>query len=116
MPSASRYGRMTRVIGEEHTADSLDDASDSRQADHPPRVQPRRTRPVWGLVALSAVTMLLGMVQRAPCHAAGWPADYSVLMGKLCYSDIPLLYGNRVFHTGDFPFTVNPGAYETLEY
>ncbi|MGH3663649.1 MAG: glycosyltransferase family 87 protein [Micromonosporaceae bacterium] len=104
------------MIGEEHTADSLDDASDSRQADHPPRIPPRRTRPVWGLVALSAVTMLLGMVQRAPCHAAGWPADYSVLMGKLCYSDIPLLYGNRVFHTGDFPFTVNPGAYETLEY
>lgn len=66
-------------------------------------------------VAAAAATLLLGIWQRWPCHAAGWPGDYSVLMGRLCYSDIPLLYQARVFHTGDFPYSVDP-AYETLEY
>ncbi len=67
------------------------------------------------VVVVGAVTMLIGVLQRWPCHAAGWPGDYSILMGDLCYSDIPLLYRHRVFPTGEFPFAVKPG-YETLEY
>ena len=75
-----------------------------------------RRHPVAAIVTLSGFTMLLGLWQRRPCHAAGWPGDYSILMGSMCYSDIPLLYRARVFHTGDFPFAVNPDQYETLEY
>jgi uncharacterized membrane protein len=87
------YGRMGRVIG-----------------------GPVRRRPGLTVVVVSGLTLLLGWLQRWPCQAAGWPADYSVLMGDLCYSDIPLLYRDRVFHTGDFPFTVAPDRYQTLEY
>ena len=75
-----------------------------------------RRRPVLVVVLVSALTLLAGLAQRWPCHAAGWPGDYAILMGDLCYSDIPLLYRARVFHTGDFPFTVAPDRYETLEY
>jgi uncharacterized membrane protein len=75
----------------------------------------RRAPGIPVVVATAVVTLLLGVWQRWPCHAAGWPGDYSVLMGRLCYSDIPLLYRARVFHTGDFPYTVSP-HYETLEY
>ena len=77
----------------------------------------RSRRVVTTPVVLTAAmgTLLLGVWQRWPCHAAGWPGDYSVLMGRLCYSDIPLLYQARAFHTGDFPYTVSPD-YETLEY
>ncbi|HEX6075741.1 MAG TPA: glycosyltransferase 87 family protein [Micromonosporaceae bacterium] len=67
------------------------------------------------VLAAAVVTLLLGAWQRWPCHTAGWPGDYSVLMGRLCYSDIPLLYRARVFHTGDFPYSISPD-YETLEY
>jgi uncharacterized membrane protein len=67
------------------------------------------------VVAAAAATLLLGIWQRWPCQAAGWPGDYSILMGRFCYSDIPLLYRTRVFHTGDFPYSVSPD-YETLEY
>lgn len=86
------------------------------------RLRPRevtvslRRRPVLVVMLLSAGTLLLGFLQRWPCHAAGWPGDYAILMGDMCYSDIPLLYRGRVFHTGEFPFAVNPERYETLEY
>ncbi|MGH3739136.1 MAG: glycosyltransferase family 87 protein [Micromonosporaceae bacterium] len=75
-----------------------------------------RRRPALLAVGVAGVVLVLGMLQRLPCHLAGWPGDYDILMGDLCYSDIPLLYRARVFHTGDFPFHVDPGRYETLEY
>lgn len=62
----------------------------------------------------AGVTFLLGWVQKLPCHVAGWPWERSLSFGQRCYSDLPVLYAERGFAYGIFPYA--PQAGEGLEY
>ena len=46
----------------------------------------------------------VGLAQKWPCHAAGWPYEHELIFGKLCYSDLPVLFADRGFDTGTFPY------------
>lgn len=79
-----------------------------------PRSRLWRLTPLPVLLAVTGVTFLLGWLQKRPCQEAGW-RGYDVMMGKLCYSDIPLLYRDRAFGMGEFAYAVVDEV-RTLEY
>ncbi len=64
------------------------------------------------LATATVVTFLLGWLQKRPCHAAGWPYDVSLLFGRRCYSDLPVMYTQRGLAQGVFPYAAGKG----LEY
>jgi uncharacterized membrane protein len=71
-------------------------------------------RPVRVVLAVLAVTLLLGMVQKTPCVRQHWTGD--ARYADMCYSDVPYLYTGRGFAAGYLPYTDNGGRYPALEY
>lgn len=67
------------------------------------------------LFAITAAMFSLGFLHKLPCHTAEWPRDAGLIFGEGCYSDIPYLYRERGFDTGDPPYRVTD-EYQTLEY
>jgi uncharacterized membrane protein len=54
----------------------------------------------------------LGLWQKWPCHAAGWPYDPDLIFGMRCHSDLPQLYVDRGLADGLFPYATE----QSLEY
>jgi 4-amino-4-deoxy-L-arabinose transferase-like glycosyltransferase len=54
--------------------------------------------------AATVFSFAVGLVQKWPCHSAGWPYDRALIFGKACYSDLPVLFADRGFDTGTFPY------------
>lgn len=46
----------------------------------------------------------VGLAQKWPCHSAGWPYDRDLIFGKMCYSDLPVLFADRGLAEGHFPY------------
>lgn len=71
--------------------------------------------PIRALIAIGAVTYLLGILQKLPCINSGWASPDRYL--TMCYSDIPPLYALRGFSSGMFPYISTPlPGQEQLEY
>ena len=74
--------------------------------------------PVRLLLALTALTFALGMVQKSGCFADTWE-DGTARYTQMCYSDLPYLYTGRGFAELNWPFTSDPqvrARYEVMEY
>ena len=74
--------------------------------------------PVRLLLALTALTFALGMVQKSGCFADTWE-DGTARYTQMCYSDLPYLYTGRGFAELAWPFTSDPDVrsrYEVMEY
>lgn len=74
--------------------------------------------PVRVLLALTALTFALGMVQKAGCFADTW-GDGTGRYTQMCYSDLPYLYTGRGFAELAWPFTDDTqvrARYEVMEY
>lgn len=71
--------------------------------------------PVVVLFLVTTATFAVGMVQKAPCHEAGWPGDRQEAYTKLCYSDVAYLYRERGFSGGNVAY-LDRGDYPPLEY
>src|SRR3954454_4702997 len=71
--------------------------------------------PVRVVLAVAALTFVLGMVQKAPCVNDNWTHD-EVRYGAMCYSDVPYLYTGRGFAAGYPPYTANGGRSPAMEY
>jgi uncharacterized membrane protein len=67
------------------------------------------------VLAVTALTFVLGMVQKSPCVANDW-ASSDVRYAAMCYSDAPYLYAPRGFAAGYRPYTDTQGRYQALEY
>ncbi|MFZ1362523.1 MAG: glycosyltransferase 87 family protein [Candidatus Nanopelagicales bacterium] len=71
--------------------------------------------PIRALIAIGAVTYLIGIFQKVPCIASSWASPDRYL--TMCYSDIPPLYALRGFSSGVFPYISDPlPGQEQLEY
>jgi uncharacterized membrane protein len=71
--------------------------------------------PVRVVLAVAAVAMVLGMLQKSPCVKDHWLHD-NVRYGAMCYSDVPYLYAGRGFAAGHVPYTDTGGRYQAMEY
>ncbi|NYD40009.1 glycosyltransferase 87 family protein [Nocardioides panaciterrulae] len=74
--------------------------------------------PVRVVLALAAVCLALGMVQKSSCYADSWQ-DGQARYAHMCYSDLPYLYTGRGFVELNWPYTGDPqvrARYETMEY
>lgn len=72
---------------------------------------------VWALrvlVALATTSHVLGYIMRWPCRVANFTNRDRY--PRLCYSDIPYLYGGRGFDVGAIPYLEHPPGKEVLEY
>nr|WP_218848964.1 glycosyltransferase 87 family protein [Nocardioides perillae] len=72
--------------------------------------------PVRVLLALTAVVLAVGMLQKAPCWEDSWTEESYAAM---CYSDLPYLYTGRGFAELAWPWTddaVVRERYEVMEY
>jgi uncharacterized membrane protein len=67
------------------------------------------------VLAVTALTFVLGMVQKTPCVRDNW-VDSQLRYGAMCYSDVPYLYSGRGFAAGFAPYTDNGGRYQAMEY
>lgn len=54
--------------------------------------------------AATVLSFAAGLAQKWPCHSAGWPYDRALIFGKLCYSDLPVLFADRGLAEGHFPY------------
>ncbi|MEO7352148.1 MAG: hypothetical protein ABIR34_02015, partial [Marmoricola sp.] len=71
--------------------------------------------PVRVLLAGFAVVFALGLVQHQPCLKTHWVGDQA-RYGKLCYSDVPILYIGRGYAEGLWPYADSAGRYAVTEY
>ena len=71
--------------------------------------------PLRVVLAVTAVTFLLGMAQKTPCETDHWTGG-ETRFAKMCYSDVPYLYAGRGFAERLFPYADNGGRYQTMEY
>ena len=71
--------------------------------------------PVRVVLAVAALALVLGMVQKTPCVRDNWAGD-DLRYGAMCYSDVPYLYTGRGFAAGYVPYTDNGARYPTMEY
>ena len=74
--------------------------------------------PVRVLLALTALTCALGLVQKASCYADGW-RDGEQRYTHMCYSDLPYLYTGRGLVERAWPYSEDAGTrerYEVMEY
>jgi uncharacterized membrane protein len=69
--------------------------------------------PLRVLVMLATTSFLLAYLQKLPCRLEGFGGDGNY--SRLCYSDIPPLFGARGFAEGLFPYLQNGGD-RPLEY
>lgn len=74
-----------------------------------------RWHPLVPLWLVTTAVFALGLLQKAPCHAAGWLREGDFIFTRLCYSDIALLYRERGFAAGDIAY-LDSGGYPPLEY
>ncbi|HQR27865.1 MAG TPA: glycosyltransferase 87 family protein, partial [Nocardioides sp.] len=83
----------------------------------------RATRHPWWtalrvVLAMTAVTLSLGMVQKASCYADSWQ-DGQQRYSHMCYSDLPYLYTGRGLAELNWPYTSDEqvrARYEVMEY
>jgi uncharacterized membrane protein len=74
--------------------------------------------PLRLLLALTALTFALGMVQKSGCYADTWE-DGTARYTQMCYSDLPYLYTGRGFAELAWPFSDDPqvrARYDVMEY
>jgi uncharacterized membrane protein len=74
--------------------------------------------PVRILLALTTLTMALGMVQKSGCFADTWE-DGTARYSQMCYSDLPYLYTGRGFAELSWPYSSDPqvrARYDVMEY
>ncbi len=75
--------------------------------------------PVRVVLAMAAVVMALGLVQKSSCYADAWQGEGSSRYAHMCYSDLPYLYTGRGFAELDWPYTDDVQVrqrYPTMEY
>jgi uncharacterized membrane protein len=73
--------------------------------------------PVRVVLALTAVCIGLGMVQKAGCYGETWSEDKRYT--QMCYSDLPYLYTGRGFVEAQWPFSGDEqvrARYDVMEY
>ncbi|MDX6299977.1 MAG: hypothetical protein QOF53_1191 [Nocardioidaceae bacterium] len=84
-----------------------------------PSGQHTRGHPWWTptrvVLAVAALTFVLGMVQKTPCVQDNWSGN-QLRYAAMCYSDVPYLYSGRGFAAGYVPYTDNGGRYPAMEY
>ncbi len=71
--------------------------------------------PIRVLLALTALVMAIGVLERAPCRDDAWPRSDGSQFAHACYSDVPHLYRERGFAEGNLPY-LDEGDYPALEY
>ncbi|MGH3508993.1 MAG: glycosyltransferase 87 family protein, partial [Nocardioidaceae bacterium] len=71
--------------------------------------------PVRVVLAVAAVVLMLGLIQKGPCVAQHW-AGGNERYAEMCYSDIPYLYTGRGFAERLVPYSNSDGRYDTMEY
>lgn len=74
--------------------------------------------PVRVLLALTAVCMSLGMLQKASCYQDTWQ-DGQARYSHMCYSDLPYLYTGRGFAELSWPYSDDEDVrarFEVMEY
>lgn len=74
--------------------------------------------PVRVVLALTALTFALGMVQKQPCAETNWD-DGQLRYAAMCYSDLPYLYSLRGFAEMEWPYTDDEqvrARYQAMEY
>ena len=79
--------------------------------------RPRWWTPVRVLLALTALTFALGMVQKAGCVADNW-SDTDTRYRQMCYSDLPYLYTGRGLAELTWPYSDEAAGarYPAMEY
>ena len=78
----------------------------------------RSWTPVRVLLALAAVVMALGMVQKSECYGQTW-TNGNTRYTHMCYSDLPYLYTGRGFAELAWPYSDDPttrSRYDVMEY
>ena len=86
-------------------------------------VGPRATRHPWWtpvrvLLALAAVCLALGLVQKSSCYADSW-RNGEERYSHMCYSDLPYLYTGRGFSEVTWPYSDDEqvrARYPVMEY
>ncbi len=74
--------------------------------------------PVRVVLALTAVCMALGMVQKTSCYDQTW-SNGQTRYSHMCYSDLPYLYTGRGFAELNWPYTGDEqvrARFEVMEY
>ena len=74
--------------------------------------------PVRVLLALTALVMALGLVQKTGCYQDDWAGD-NERYAHMCYSDLPYLYTGRGLAELAWPYSDDPqvrARYEVMEY
>ena len=74
--------------------------------------------PVRVVLALTAVVLALGMVQKTGCYEDTWQ-DGTARYTHMCYSDLPYLYTGRGFAELSWPYSDDTeirARYEVMEY
>lgn len=74
--------------------------------------------PVRVILALTAICMGLGMLQKGNCYEDTW-GDSQARYTHMCYSDLPYLYTGRGFAELSWPYTDDAGVrsrFEVMEY
>ena len=71
--------------------------------------------PVRVVLAITALVLALGMVQKTPCVQQHW-AGGTTRYAEMCYSDVPYLYTGRGFAERLRPYSDTGGRYPALEY
>ena len=74
--------------------------------------------PVRVVLALTAICLALGMLQKNSCYEDSWQ-DGQARYTHMCYSDLPYLYTGRGFAELSWPYSDDPqvrGRYEVMEY
>jgi uncharacterized membrane protein len=74
--------------------------------------------PVRVVLALAALCLALGMVQKKACFDDGWTSE-TTRYTHMCYSDLPYLYIGRGFVELNWPYDDDPqvrARFETMEY
>ncbi len=69
--------------------------------------------PVRVLLALAAVVVALGMLQKAPCYSDTW-SDSDARFSQMCYSDLPYLYTGRALVERAWPYSGDDDAARAL--
>ena len=74
--------------------------------------------PLRIVLALTALTFALGMVQKQPCADTNWQ-DGQLRYSHMCYSDLPYLYTLRGFAELEWPYSADEqvrARYDVMEY
>jgi uncharacterized membrane protein len=70
--------------------------------------------PVRMALAVACAVLVLGVVADLPCREDQWAERDRATWTSLCYSDVPYLYRERGFATGEVPYRDTPLEYPVL--